>query len=94
MCRSAQTHPLQALRSPISTTTCSDFLYNRDSLSRVSSTGRISTFMVRQFKWSAWISREVENLNFRPHRSNSHWISALLKVFDVERPNFLGAERS
>ncbi|GBO43208.1 hypothetical protein AVEN_109048-1 [Araneus ventricosus] len=31
-------------------------------------TGRIAAFMVRQFKWSAWISK-VGYLNFRPHHA-------------------------
>ncbi|GBN83386.1 hypothetical protein AVEN_262086-1 [Araneus ventricosus] len=50
-------------------------------------TGRISAFMARKPKWSAWLSREVGNANFRVHRSNSHRYFSLMFVFDVEQSN-------
>ncbi|GBN39716.1 hypothetical protein AVEN_262258-1 [Araneus ventricosus] len=49
-------------------------------------TGRISAFMARQNKWSAWISSQVGYHNFRPHHANSHWIYELTVGFAAEPP--------
>ncbi|GBM00135.1 hypothetical protein AVEN_176382-1 [Araneus ventricosus] len=38
--------------------------------------------------WNGWISRLVQNPNFRAHRSNSQRFFTLMTGFGVERPNF------
>ncbi|GBM96888.1 hypothetical protein AVEN_84284-1 [Araneus ventricosus] len=57
-------------------------------------TGCISAFMARQSKWSAWMSRQFRNPNFRQHCSNCHWIFASATSFNGQQSNLSGVERS
>ncbi|GBN31709.1 hypothetical protein AVEN_262841-1 [Araneus ventricosus] len=93
-----QIHQLRVTPIPILHTSPSPVLISsREKASSLSPriySGRISVFMARHSKWSAWVSRLFGYPTFSPHRSSCLRVFALTTDFGLERSNLCGVERS